>query len=238
MEETKTVQEDKATSSQNYAVPFAIVIAGLAIAGAIYFSNNKNSASPAIAAPDTSAVEPITAEDHILGNPNAKIIIVEYSDPECPYCKFFNPTMHRIMNEYGESGDVAWVYRHMVVVPQHTKAGKEIEATECAAKVGGNVKFWEYTNKLFETTTGNNQLDLAELPKIAQAVNLDTVAFNKCLDGGEMKDLVDRKLNKNSVFAQNGTPFSIILVNKKPADTIQGAQSYETVKAQIDRLLK
>lgn len=225
-------------TAQSYAIPFAIVIAGLAIAGAIYFGDGKKSALGAGVAVPNVAVDPVASDEHILGNPNAKLVIVEYSDPECPYCKFFSPTMQRIISEYGKSGKVAWVYRHMVVVPEHTKASHEIEALECANKLGGNTKFWEYTNKLFETTPGNNQLDPAELPKIAAAVNLDVSSFNKCLNGGEMKSFVESALKKNSVYSRNGTPFSVILVDKKVAESINGAQPYEVVKGQIDALLK
>ncbi|OHA79577.1 MAG: hypothetical protein A2747_04020 [Candidatus Yonathbacteria bacterium RIFCSPHIGHO2_01_FULL_44_41] len=233
-----TATTPQVPAPQNYAIPFAIVIAGLAIAGAIYFSDTKKDSSQVVTAQTNSEVEPVTSADHIVGNPNAKVVIVEYSDLECPYCKFFHPTMQRIMDEYGKDGKVAWVYRHLVVIPQHTKAPHEAEATECANKLGGNVKFWEYINKVFEITTGNNQLDPAELPKIAKTIGLDTAAFNKCLDGGEMKAFVDNSLKKNSVFSQNGTPFSVILVDKKPVDSIQGAQPYEVVKAQIEAALK
>ncbi|MBI5077785.1 MAG: thioredoxin domain-containing protein [Candidatus Yonathbacteria bacterium] len=226
------------SSGQNYAIPFAIVVAGLAIAGAVYFGDGKKGIFPAVAAQPIGTVEPVTPDDHILGNPDAKVVIVEYSDTECPYCKLFHPTMQRIMNEYGKDGKVAWVYRHLIVVPQHTKAAKEAQALECANKLGNNIKFWEYSNNLFEITPGNNQLDPAELPKIANNIGLDVTAFNKCLEGDEMKAIVDKNLEKNRIFAQNGTPFSIILVNKKPVDSIQGAQPYEAVKAQIEALLK
>lgn len=237
--EIKSTQTENSTAptTTNYAIPFAIVIAGLAIAGAIYFDDGRKGALPATAAQPSGAVDPVSSTDHILGNPNAKVVIVEYSDPECPYCKSFHPTMNRIMNEYGKDGKVAWVYRHFPL-PFHTKAPHEAEATECANKLGGNAKFWEYTNKVFETTPGNNQLDPAELPKIAQAVGLDVTAFNKCLESGEMKKIVDADLASGQKAGVNGTPYSIILVNKKAVNSINGAQPYEAVKAQIDELLK
>ena len=79
-------------ASQNYAIPFAIVIAGLAIAGAIYFGDGKKSA---VAAQPAGAVDPVTSSDHILGNPNAKVVIVEYSDTECPFCNACEPPCTR-----------------------------------------------------------------------------------------------------------------------------------------------
>lgn len=224
-------------TAQNYAIPFAIVIAGLAIAGAIYFGDGRKVSAP-VAAQPSGPVDAVISADHIIGNPNAKVVIVEYSDPECPFCKSFHQTMNRVMGEYGKDGKVAWVYRQFPIASLHPKAHRESEATECANKLGGNTKFWEYLNKIFEITPSNNQLDPAELPKIAQTIGLDVTAFNKCLDGGEMKAVVDAGLASGTKAGVAGTPFSIVFVDKKVATSINGAQPYETVKAQIEELLK
>lgn len=232
-ENTQQTQVQK-TAAQTYAIPFAIVIAGLAIAGAIYFGEGKKAAVAAIGAPK---VDPVTSKDHILGNPKAKIMIVEYSDTECPFCKTFQPTIERIMSEYGESGKVALVYRHFPLA-FHKKAPKEAEATECAAKLGGNTKFWEYLKKVFETTNGNDSLDPAELPKIAGAVGLDVTVFNKCLNDGETKALVDEDIASGGKAGVSGTPYSIVLMDGEVVGAIEGAQPYENVKAGIDELLK
>lgn len=235
--ETTTVSTAPQTT-QNYAIPFAIVIAGLAIAGAIYFGDGKKGVLPSVGTQGAITVDPVTSADHILGNPNAKVVIVEYSDTECPYCISFHPTMNRIMNEYGKNGNVAWVYRHFPIASRHPKAHFEAQATECAFKLGGNPKFWEYLNKLIEVTPGNNNLDPVELPKIAKTVGLDVTAFNTCLTSGEMKTVVDAGLASGNKAGVSGTPYSIILVNKKAVDGINGAQPYEVVKAQIGALLK
>ncbi|PIQ35884.1 MAG: disulfide bond formation protein DsbA [Candidatus Yonathbacteria bacterium CG10_big_fil_rev_8_21_14_0_10_43_136] len=233
MEETNTTAP---ITTQNYAIPFAIVIAGLAIAGAIYFGDGKQEA---VAAQPSGTVDPVTKDDHIIGNPNAKVIIVEYSDPECPYCKTFHVTMNRIMREYGKDGEVAWVYRQFPIESLHpVKAQNEAEATECANKLGGNTKFWEYINQVFEITPSNNKLDQAELPKIAKSIGLNVTEFNKCLESDEMKTVVDAHIASGAKAGVSGTPYSIILVNKKAASGINGAQPYEVVKAQIDELLK
>lgn len=225
-------------AQQNYAIPFAIVIAGLAIAGAIYFGDGKKGVLPAAAAQPGGVVDPVTNADHILGNPNAKIIIVEYSDTECPFCKTFHTTMNRIMSDYGKDGKVAWVYRHWIARPEHTKAPNEAAATECASKIGGNTKFWEYVNRVFEATQGNNTLDLNELPKIASAIGLNVDAFNKCMESAEIKTLTEKKLTDGQKYGRGGTPYSIILMGKNPVGVIEGAYPYESVKAQIEELLK
>ncbi len=105
------------------------------------------------------ALDPVTEKDHISGNPGAELLIIEYSDPECPFCKKFHETMTQAMNEYGKSGKVAWVYRHFPLDSIHSRARREAEAIECAGELGGNDKFWAYLNKLMEITPSNNQLD-------------------------------------------------------------------------------
>ena len=118
---------------------------------------------------------------HILGNPGAPVKLVEFSDFECPFCKRFHLTMKRLMNEYGEDGKVAWVYRHFPLVSLHSKARREAQAAECASELGGNEAFWAYSDRLFEVAPSNNRLDLALLPRIAQLIGLDRAKFEACL---------------------------------------------------------
>lgn len=231
--EKETIPQEKKTVAQAYAIPFAIIIAGLAIASAIYFGGDKKNVAAAIG----TTIDPVTSADHIIGNPNAKIVIVEYSDTECPFCKAFQPTMQKVMDEYGKNGQVAWVYRGYPL-PMHTKAEKEAEATECANKLGGNTKFWEFLNKIFEVTPANNGLDPAELPKIAGEIGLDVTAFNTCLNSGEMKKIVDADIASGNKVGVSGTPTSFVLVNKKVIGQIEGAQPFESVKAGIENTLK
>ncbi|MCI0542492.1 thioredoxin domain-containing protein [bacterium] len=108
---------------------------------------------------EEAEVVSVNPGEHILGNPNAEIFIIEYSDLECPFCKRFHETMKQAMEQYGKDGQVAWVYRHFPLDAIHNKARKEAEATECAGELGGNDMFWKYTNKLMEITPSNNQLD-------------------------------------------------------------------------------
>ena len=130
---------------EKLSVPLAIVISGALIAGALYYSNLKAPSQPtqqpATAENTQIEMKPVSADDHILGNPNADVIIVEYSDLECPYCKVFHVTLKRVMDEYGKDGKVAWVYRHYPIAGLHPKAFHESEATECAWEQGGNNAF-------------------------------------------------------------------------------------------------
>lgn len=229
---------------EKLSVPIAIIISGALIAGALYFSNVK---TPKQVVTETntestkganSNMKPISNEDHILGNPNAPVIIVEYSDLECPFCKQFHVTLKRVMEEYGKDGKVAWVYRHFPIDQLHSKARKEAEATECAAELGGETKFWEYTNMIYETTNSNNSLDPAELPKIAGKVGLNINAFNECLSSGKYAEKVEAQYQDAIKAGGRGTPNSIIVAKDGTKTNIEGAQPYESLKNILDALLQ
>ena len=224
-------------------VPIAIVIAGVVIGGAILLSNTKiervaNKAPTDVDQPATAGeIRPISADDHILGNPNAAITVIEYSDLECPYCKVFHQTMHRIIDEYGKEGEVAWVYRHFPLDQLHPKARKEAEATECAAELGGNSAFWKYTDRLFEITPSNNGLDPAKLPEIAKTIGLDVTKFNACLSSSKFAERVNADVEDAIKTGGRGTPWSIIVTADGAKETINGAEPYDMVKGKIDQLL-
>ncbi len=158
---------------QNVLIPVSIVLAGLVVAGAVFLVKRPAQVSPG----DTGDVRAADATDYVLGNPAAPIKIIEYSDLECPYCKEFHKTMHALIDEYGSSGKVAWVYRHFPLTNIHPKAAKEAEAAECAGKLGGNTAFWKYIDRVYEVTPSSNGLDLAELPNIAEDVGLNRGDF-------------------------------------------------------------
>lgn len=225
-------------NSKKYTIPAAIIIAGVFIAGALYINNRSDSTgTTTVAQTETPAGVPaVSGEDHILGNPNAQVVIVEYSDFECPFCKDFHNVMHTIIDEYGASGDVAWVLRHFPIAQLHSKAAKEAEASECAAELGGNKGFWDYVDRLYEVTPSNNNLDLNQLSVIAEDVGLDPIAFQSCLDSGRYADKVQTQLDEVLAAGGRGTPHNVIFVGDQQA-TIEGAQPIEAMRRVVETLL-
>jgi len=228
-------------SKSKLSVPVAIVVAGLLVAGAIFFTSNaskqavKNDPATTTAPIPEITINPITAADHQLGNPEAKLTIVEYSDTECPFCKSYHVTMKHILADYGKDGSVSWVYRHFPLVELHPKAPKEAEATECVAELGGESQFWKYIDTIFEVTPSNNRLETAELPKIAANLGINTSAFNKCLESGKHADKVQKSYEDAATAGGRGTPYSVIIlkepVGKESAALI--AQTNSSFLAQL-----
>lgn len=228
------------------SVPVAIIIAGMIIGASVLVSAKirgtvqpQNIGQQVAGQPtgNLEAVNKITSKDHIRGSLNAGITIVEYSDPECPFCKQFHQTMKQVIAEYGASGKVAWVYRNFPLDQLHPKARKEAEALECAGELGGNDKFWEYTDRLYEVTPSNNKLEESELPKIAQYVGLDVQKFNSCLSSGKYAQHVEDDVKNATETGGNGTPWSIIITKDGKKYPLSGAQPYSSVKQMIEGIL-
>lgn len=222
----------------SFLLPFAVIIAGALIGGALYFSNKGNApVNPnETGTADLSNFEPVQPTEHIIGNPQAQIKLVEYSDPQCKFCKSFHPTMKRIMSEYGDSGKVAWVYRHFVVLGAQSKT--QAEATECATEIGGNEKFWQYLDLLFESKTeGGAFLPGKTIESVAEEVGLDKEKFNSCVQSGRHAETIEKMTKGAIAIGGTGTPFTIIINGKDVVMPVVGAQPYEAVKTIIENAL-
>lgn len=178
----------------------------------------------------------VTDKDHIRGASDAKVLLIEYSDMECPFCKRFHETMIQTMDEFG--GQVAWVYRHFPLDFLHTQARTEAMASECAAELGGNDGFWNLVDKIYETTTSNDGLDLDTLPGLAAQVGLDEGAFQTCLDSEGYADRVESDYQGGIGAGVTGTPASFIVNDKGEAWFVAGAAPFEAFKEKINEALQ
>ncbi len=234
-----------------YAVPVAVLIAGILIAGAVFYSGGKNSTvnSGQVPTPSGNAaqrvvgniddIKPVTKEDHIRGDINAPVKIVEFSDFECPFCKKFHPTMQRIVDEYGKSGKVAWVYRHFPLDSIHPfKARNEAKASECVAELGGNEAFWKFADEIFRITPSNNQLDQSLLPQIAETAGVNRADFEACMKTTKYDQHIEDNLQDAIASGGTGTPYSVLIAPNGQKFPISGAQPYSAVKSLIEIALE
>lgn len=154
--------------------------------------------------PSVPDLEPINDRDHILGNPDAKIALIEYSDLQCPYCADFQDTAQQLMDEYGDQ--IMHVYRHYPIDQLHPNARQLAIGSECAARQGGEDLFWEFIDYVFENKSQDAQ-------EVASALNLDSNQFETCLDNQELADYIQTSIDLASAAGIEASTPSIILLN-------------------------
>lgn len=214
------------------AIPIAIIVGGVIVAGAVYASLPK---APSRGAGDVSLVRPVDTSDHILGNPAANVMIIEYSDFDCTYCKGFHDTLHQIIANKGAGGEVAWVFRHFPLSEIHPNALSHARAAECAAQVAGGDAFWKFSNALFK----NQPASPARYGEIAASVGLTDDAFATCY--ANVPAALDARITKDRqnalLMSAGGTPFSIILTDGANPVVMDGAYPYDAVQRLVDEAL-
>ena len=225
-------------TEQNLAIPTAIILAGIIVAGALYFAGKASApaTSATSTATDPSKVPAVTVTDHILGDPNAPIKIIEYTDIECPFCKQFHVTMQEVMDTYGKDGKVAWVLRNFPLVQLHPNAPKLAEAAECIAHQVGNTAYWKFLSQIFTIAPSGSFFPLDRLTEVATSVGANTDTFNQCVAANTYKDLIAQQFKDAIATGGTGTPYNILLSGGQ-ANAIAGAQSYSTMKSLIDGIL-
>ncbi len=191
-------------------------------------SDNSGSGTQVVQAPPTGGagaptqqaaapVKPFDAKnDHWRGGKDAKVTLIEYSDFECPFCKRFEPTLEQALKDFPK--DLRVVYRHFPLSSIHPSAQKAAEASECAAKLGGNDAFWKMHKKLIDTAT----LSVDAMKNAAKDIGLDQGKFNSCLDSGEMANKVQQDFNEGGSAGVEGTPANFI-----NGQLVSGAVPYE-----------
>ena len=173
--------------------------------------------------PEPSKVQVSVDDDAVLGNKDAKVTIVEFSDYECPYCgRHFSETYPQIKKDYIDTGKVKIVFRDFPL-SFHPNAQKAAEAAECAGEQG---KYYGMHDKLYQN---QKALDVASLKTYAQQIGLNIAKFNSCLDSGQMAGEISKDMADGQSYGVQGTPG--FFVNGK---FISGAQPYGVFKQAID----
>lgn len=179
---------------------------------------------------NASRVPEVTNDDHIRGNKNAKVTLIEYSDFECPFCGRFHPTAEQVLEEYGD--DVAWVYRHFPLDSIHPKARPAALASECIAELGGEDAFWEFADSVF-----GDQTQLNDLPALASSVGVNQNSFESCLDSDKYADVVEQDYQGGIGAGVTGTPGNFIVTEDGDTWFVPGAYPFEQITPYIDEAL-
>lgn len=162
------------------------------------------------------------------GNPNAPVMIVEFSDYQCPYCHQAEPTLAAVLAKYGDK--VSFSYRDFPLRSIHDHAEIAAEASRCALEQG---KFWDYHDQLFKATN----LDKEALVGYAKDAKLDDRQFESCLTSEKYKAQIDKDLDAGQKAGVNGTP--AFFINGIELSGVQGQDSFaRTIDDELSRRLQ
>jgi protein-disulfide isomerase len=223
----------------------ATAVHGYVPQGGMIANNNGGGAissadAAASVAPQPTGTPPTPGKGPSMGNANATVTVVEFTDFQCPFCeRHFSQTLPQIKTNYVDTGKIKYEVRYFPLTQIHPNAEKSAEAAACADDQG---KFWQMHDKLFSTQNDWADLDsagaVADFKKYAAALGVNTSTFNTCLDTGSKATMIQQSIADGTAAGINGTPgFWVIGPNGK-TQQISGAYPYATFQTAIDGMLK
>ncbi len=147
----------------------------------------------------------VSSQDHIQGNQNAPLTLVEYGDYECPYCGMAYPIVKRIQKHFGDR--LRFVFRNFPLVDNHPHAGIAAMTAEFAGTKG---KFWEMHDMLYEN---QQNLELSDLMSYAKSLNLSDADLRKSIEREEFAEKIKNDFMGGVRSGVNGTP--TFFINEK-----------------------
>ena len=158
-----------------------------------------------------------------LGDPDAPVTIVEFTDYQCPYCqRYASETLPTLISEQIEQGELYYVLKDLPLDGIHPNARAAAVAARCAGQQGA---YWEMHDALFESQPswgGSDGLPAEMFADLAATLGLDKEAFNACLDDDSIMQAIQASVEEAGQLGANSTPY--FFVNGLP---LYGAQPYE-----------
>ena len=213
----------------NKKIVVAVLAVAVLIVVAIYYWAKDGNSGGNVNLP-VPLIDAVSQLDYSKGNREAAVILVEYSDFQCPACAAYYPLVKQLSEEFGDK--MVFIYRHFPL-SQHQNAESAAVAAEAAGRQG---KFWEMHDLIFD-----NQNEWAKsarwsvediFVKYAEKLNLDLEKFKADLDLKEIKQKVSKDLESGVNAKVNGTP--TFFLNGKKLST---PRSYEEFKKIIGESL-
>ena len=169
-----------------------------------------------------TAVPALEETDHVLGNRNARVTIIEYGDFECPNCKQAEAMVKRLLERHGD--EVCLAFRHFPLIGVHVYAMLAAQAVEIAAD---HERFWEMHDLLFEH---QDLLDMPHLRTFAVQVGLDPTSFTSAIEAGSYLERINSQISGANLCGVRATP--TFFVNGALQDVSFGlARLHERVEA-------
>jgi protein-disulfide isomerase len=156
------------------------------------------------AEPEKKDVPPPTKDNPVKGPENAKVVIQEFSDFQCPFCSKVTPTVEEIMKAYPKDVKVVW---HNMPLPFHQDAPLAAEAAREVFVQAGNKGFWKYHDKLF---ANQQAIKRPDLEKYAEELGIDMPKFKAALDNHTHKDFIEKDAAAGNKAGVSGTPAFVV----------------------------
>ena len=178
-------------------------------------------------------------DDPVKGDKKAGLVLVEFSDFQCPYCaRFVRETLPEIERDYIKTGKLKYVFRDFPITSAHKDALKAAQAAGCALDQG---KYWEMHDRLFENQTA---FTVYNLTQSAEAIGLNKETFQQCLNKNEYETEVQSDFADGLKAGVKQTPTFFLGLTEpnspkvKVLTVITGAKPYAVFKAAIDSALQ
>jgi protein-disulfide isomerase len=176
--------------------------------------------------------EPDIESGNAIGDPDAPVTIVEFTDYQCPFCsRYFDQSFTQIKEKYIDSGQVYYVFKDFPLINIHPQAVKAAEAARCAAEQDAYLPMHDQLFLEQAAWSGNPEA-AALFKQYAQDLGLETDAFNECLDSGRTEAAVLSDLEDGQSAGVGGTPS--FFINRH---TMSGAQPYAVFEQAIEQFL-
>ena len=236
MEMTPTPPEQpiqkRLVTVRNMFLPLVIIFAGLIVAVAVYVVRIREHVANGSGTPQ--AVRAVSPSDHIIGNPSAPIVLVEYSDIDSEFGKKLQLTMEQLMTQYVAGNKVAWVYRHFPVTTLHPNASTHALAAECAQSVSTPAMFFRFIDALNMRAPGAISFDPKQYGAVVAELSLPKDSFEKCVKNATFEQRVHDDYSNALAAGATGSPYIILLVQGQKPRQIQGAPPYKALKKILD----
>lgn len=244
------------TKSNTLLVAGSILAAGVVIALGIMLAGGSEGPQVDENTLREVAIADVSPKDHIQGNMDARVVMVEYSDIGCSHCQNLHSVMNQVVEEY-DGEDFAWVYRHLPF-----RAPTEAHASECIADQAGEEAFWSFLNQAMEQAQTRPITSEEELEALAFSIEgVDEDAFRECQDDSTFVNTVQDHARDAQEAGAQGTPFNVFILQEalsvekeaqlqslfggnlrlsedKTRVVLSGGMPYEGITALIDTFLE
>ncbi len=186
--------------------------------------------------PEDDFIRSSIDDDPIVGSEDAKVVLIEFSDFQCPFCsRFWEQTLPSIKENYVETGKIQFVYRDFPLDNLHPQATPASEASECAHEQD---MFWDFHDKLY---LNYQSLNVDNYRTWAEELGIDMTQFNDCVDSKKYQSEVRNDFSDGQSSGVTGTPGFVIGIKQEDGtvvgENIKGAQPYSVFEAAIEKYL-